>query len=167
MGPAVHTGLLVSRATQESAARFWLLRVRGAAITLYGAAFQSLPLTAFLAMARSYNPDDAETTSVLGSSRSLATTGGIILYFLFPAGTKMFQFPAFASHTGEIISLQGYWVVPFGIRAGQGPFAPHRGFFTNLSRPSSPCKSLGIHRTPFITFRLYCSSPIPPPVAGL
>ena len=29
--------------------------------------------------------------------RSLATTGGIIKLFSLPAGTKMFQFPAFAS----------------------------------------------------------------------
>ena len=29
--------------------------------------------------------------------RSLATTGGIIDLFSLPAGTKMFQFPAFAS----------------------------------------------------------------------
>ncbi len=58
----IHTGLLVSRATQESAT-LQAASCKGA-VTLYGAAFQSLPLTAFLAMARSYNPDDAETTSV-------------------------------------------------------------------------------------------------------
>ena len=59
----------------------------------YGAAFQSLPLTAFLAMARSYNPDDAETTSVWALPRSLATTGGIILYFLFLRVLRCFSSP--------------------------------------------------------------------------
>ncbi len=75
----IHTGLLVSRATQESAT----LRAASCkgAVTLYGAAFQSLPLTAFLAMARSYNPDDAETTSVWALPRSLATTGESFFIF--------------------------------------------------------------------------------------
>ena len=39
--------------------------------------------------------------------RSLATTGGIIRLFSLPAGTKMFQFPAFASVSRiQIITLQ-------------------------------------------------------------
>ena len=37
------------------------------------------------------------TTTVWAIPRSLATTGGIINLFSLPAGTKMFQFPAFAS----------------------------------------------------------------------
>ena len=37
------------------------------------------------------------TTTVWALPRSLATTGGIINLFSLPAGTKMFQFPAFAS----------------------------------------------------------------------
>ena len=37
------------------------------------------------------------TTAVWALPRSLATTGGIISLFSLPAGTKMFQFPAFAS----------------------------------------------------------------------
>ena len=36
------------------------------------------------------------TTQVWALPRSLATTGGIINLFSLPAGTKMFQFPAFA-----------------------------------------------------------------------
>ena len=36
------------------------------------------------------------TTPVWALPRSLATTGGIISLFSLPAGTKMFQFPAFA-----------------------------------------------------------------------
>ena len=36
------------------------------------------------------------TTVVWALPRSLATTGGIINLFSLPAGTKMFQFPAFA-----------------------------------------------------------------------
>ena len=37
------------------------------------------------------------TIMVWALPRSLATTGGIINLFSLPAGTKMFQFPAFAS----------------------------------------------------------------------
>ena len=37
------------------------------------------------------------TQAVWALPRSLATTGGIIILFSLPAGTKMFQFPAFAS----------------------------------------------------------------------
>ena len=41
--------------------------------------------------------------------RSLATTGGIISLFSLPRGTKMFQFPRFASlHFAEIYILQMY-----------------------------------------------------------
>src|SRR5574344_137489 len=38
----------------------------------------------------------ASTHAVWALPRSLATTGGIIILFSLPAGTKMFQFPAFA-----------------------------------------------------------------------
>ena len=39
------------------------------------------------------------TTPVWALPRSLATTGGIINLFSLPRGTKMFQFPRFASPT--------------------------------------------------------------------
>ena len=47
------------------------------------------------------------THAVWALPRSLATTGGIISLFSLPAGTKMFQFPAFASlHFVKIAGLQ-------------------------------------------------------------
>ena len=47
------------------------------------------------------------TAPVWALPRSLATTGGIISLFSLPAGTKMFQFPAFASlHIVKITGLQ-------------------------------------------------------------
>ena len=42
-------------------------------------------------------PGRPEPARVWATPRSLATTGGIIDLFSSPAGTKMFQFPAFAS----------------------------------------------------------------------
>ena len=65
-------------------------------ITVYGPIFQRVLLTKFLATSWSYNPNIAVTTLVWANPRSLATTRGIINLFSLPAGTKMFQFPAFA-----------------------------------------------------------------------
>ena len=59
-----------------------------------------------LATSRSYNPTEAGTSVVWALPRSLATTGGIIRLFSLPAGTKMFQFPAFASSLKRITVLQ-------------------------------------------------------------
>ena len=59
-----------------------------------------------LATSRSYNPTEAGTSVVWALPRSLATTGGIIRLFSLPAGTKMFQFPAFASSLKRITILQ-------------------------------------------------------------
>ena len=49
--------------------------------TLYGATFQMLPLTMIHTISRSYNPEDAETSTVWANPRSLATTRGIIVIF--------------------------------------------------------------------------------------
>ncbi len=50
---------------------------------LYGCTFQNILLTNFLATTWSYNPTHAVTWVVWAVPRSLATTGGIIVYFLF------------------------------------------------------------------------------------
>ena len=46
------------------------------------------------------------TTLVWALPRSLATTRGIISLFSLPAGTKMFQFPAFACRMSGMTGLQ-------------------------------------------------------------
>ena len=75
--------------------------------TFCGVTFQTLPLATLLATARSYYPGEAGTSPVWALPRSLATTGGIISLFSLPAGTKMFQFPAFASvHSVRMTVLQ-------------------------------------------------------------
>ncbi len=66
------------------------------AITLYGRPFQSrspIPPSPFVL--RPYNPDRTNR-SVWALPRSLAATKGISMLISFPAGTEMFQFPAFA-----------------------------------------------------------------------
>ena len=74
---------------------------------------------------------------------------GESLLFSLPTGTKMFQFPAFASSIRKIPES-----LPVGcpIRKSthQRPFAPPRGL-SQLIASFIACKSLGIHRTPFLT----------------
>ena len=91
----IHTGLLVPRATQDTARPPDIFAHRP--VTVCGGPFQGLALNVRTATTRSYNPAEAGTPAVWALPRSLATTGGIIDLFSLPAGTKMFQFPAFAS----------------------------------------------------------------------
>ena len=72
--------------------------------------------------------------------RSLATTGGIIKLFSLPTGTKMFQFPAFASPT---------WLEITAIRKSrdQRIFAPTPGL-SQLVTSFIASESQGIHLTP-------------------
>ena len=92
----IQAGLHVSRPTQDAA------RGRGTSAT--GLSPSAAPLSRrprlvpLPPQARSYNPGDARRRPpVWAPPLSLATTRGIIGLFSLPAGTKMFQFPAFAS----------------------------------------------------------------------
>ena len=77
------------------------------------------------------------TPPVWALPRSLATTGGIINLFSLPGGTKMFQFPPFASLPGKDNSPSDYWVVPFGNLGVKGHLHLTQAY-RGLSRPSSP-----------------------------
>ena len=76
------------------------------------------------------------TVKVWALPRSLATTGGIISLFSLPQGTKMFQFPWFASLINKDDALRRR-VVPFGYPRVNG-YLRLTGDFRSLSRPSSP-----------------------------
>ena len=125
-------------------------------ITIFGAIFQTLPLTILLATLQSYNPNDAGTSVVWALPRSLATTWGIINLFSLPTGTKMFQFPAFAHHIVVRLSFRQPGC-PIRKFTNQRLFAPPRDL-SQLITSFIACKSLGIHRTPFLTCLplLYC-----------
>ena len=86
--------------------------------------------------------------------RSLATTGGIIHLFSLPRGTKMFQFPRFASLRKQ--GYQSFRLVgcPIRISPDQRLFAPTRGL-TQLITSFIASMSLGIHHSPFPTFFRY------------
>ena len=89
-----------------------------------------------LAIPRSYYPAAAETTAVWAAPLSLAATR---------AGTKMFQFPAFAC----LAACRAFNAAGSPIRtpADQGSFAPTRGF-SQLVASFIASWSLGIHHTP-------------------
>jgi hypothetical protein len=67
-------------------------------ITVYDQPFHTVPLYILNPMSGSYNPG---LSPVWAFPLSLAATDGISKLISIPAGTKMFQFPAFASCTYE------------------------------------------------------------------
>ena len=62
-------------------------------------------------------PHRIATTRVWALPRSLATTGGIIRLFSLPPGTKMFQFPGFAS----VLNVQIAGLQPAGLSHSEIP----------------------------------------------
>ena len=87
--------------------------------------------------------------SGLGSSPVARHYWGNHILFSLPTGTKMFQFPAFASSIRKIPESLPVGC-PIRKSAHQRPFAPPRGL-SQLIASFIACKSLGIHRTPFLT----------------
>ena len=77
------------------------------------------------------------------------------LLFSFPAGTEMFQFPAFASHRWDD-TPSAYRVAPFGYPGVKRLFAPNPGF-SQLITSFIASESQGIHRLPLFTCLLPCS----------
>ena len=120
------------------------------AVTLYGRTFQSVPLTCFAATARSYNPVAASTAAVWALPRSLATTGGIISYFLFLRVLRCFSSPRLPL---QYRRYHAFSMVGCPIRRppGQWPFAPYRGL-SQLITSFIACESQGIRHAPFPTF---------------
>ena len=75
-------------------------------VTVYGRTFQIVPLTLIATTAWSYNPMDAVTSVVWALPRSLATTGGIIVYFLFLQVLRCFSSLRSPPTIGRIPALQ-------------------------------------------------------------
>ena len=98
---------------------------------------------------QSYNPANAETSTVWALARSLATTYAIIFYFLFLWVLRCFSSPRSLifrcdrSSTGR--------VAPFGYPGINGYLHLHR-VFRSLSRPSSPPRAKASTVCPSLTF---------------
>ena len=86
----------------------------------------------------SYYPARASPHMRFGLFPGRSPLLGESLLFSLPGGTKMFQFPPFASlHTSSDSHPSGDWVVPFGNPGVTGHLRLTRAY-RSLSRPSSP-----------------------------
>ena len=145
--PLLHAEFLVFRATQDTA---W---IRGASDTRLSLSVVQLsncfssPL--FMPIWQSYNPNEAGTSLVWALARSLATTCAIIRLFSLPQGTKMFQFPWFASSMNDDDMSSTCRVVPFGDPRIKGHLHLPAAF-RSLSRPSSPVRAQASAMRPFL-----------------
>ena len=77
------------------------------------------------------------TTTVWALPRSLATTGGIISYFLFLEVLRCFSSLRSPPNLCQDNSPSDYWVVPFGNPRIKGHLHLPQAY-RSLSRPSSP-----------------------------
>ena len=128
----------IPRAPRYSGYRYASCRFAYRAFTVCGVTFQTLPLATLLATARSYNPTEAGTSVVWALPRSLATTGGIIVYFLFLGVLRCFSSPRLPHYTCCSDNRpSACWVVPFGNPRIKG-YLLLPAAYRSLSRPSSP-----------------------------
>ncbi len=88
------------------------------------------------------------TTTVWAIPRSLATTGGIILLFSSPRGTKMFQFPRFASLLMAVIPELKTGGLSHSEICGSKIICIYPQLITSFIASVS----LGIRHTPLFTF---------------
>ena len=104
-----------------------------------------------LATAPVLQPRRDRNRAGLGSSPVARHYWGNHVLFSLPLGTKMFQFPRFASSHWEDGSPSDCRVAPFGYpRIKDRLRLP--GAFRSLPRPSSPSRATGIRRAPFLAF---------------
>ena len=130
----IHAGFLVPRATQDTA-------------TLHQGSCTQLSCS-MAALSRAFHsPDALRRRGGLFPVRSPLL--GESLLFSFPAGTKMFQFPALASISDGChpFRMTG---CPIRRSADQRLCAPPRGF-SQLVTSFIASESLGIRRAPFLT----------------
>ena len=87
------------------------------------------------------------TNPVWALPRSLATTGGIIIYFLFLGVLRCFSSPRSPHCQCSDNSPSDCWVVPFGNPGIKGHLHLPRAY-RSLSRPSSPPRAKASTRRP-------------------
>ena len=119
-------------------------------VTLCGRTFQSVPLTTILATTRSYNPATAKRRQRFGLLPVRSPLLGESLLFSLPAGTKMFQFPAYAPRAKAGCQPFRLTGCPIRKSADHRSFAPPRGL-SQLITSFIAGRSQGIHRTPLST----------------
>ena len=145
----IPTGVLEPHGTWEHS-RVTLLFTDGA-ITLYGLPSQTVWLRIMNLTLRSRNPDWPKSIGLDCTRFARRYSGYLLLDFFSPAGTKMFQFPASASHNyfthHGIIRFYSYWISPFGYARVNALLAAHRAL--SWPKPSFIASmSQGIHLVP-------------------
>ena len=112
---------------------------------------RAVPLACRVRIARSYYPAEAQAPPRFGLFPGRSPLLGESLLFSLPAGTKMFQFPAFAPRNISAVTAVRPPGCPIRKSADQRPFAPTRGL-SQLITSFIASVSQGIHRAPFVTF---------------
>ena len=145
----IHTGLHVPRATQDTA----MLRVASCtglspSMELLSRSFHSQH---FMQLRGPTTPSRALRHRRFGLFPGRSPLLGESLLFSLPQGTKMFQFPWFASIMKMDDSPSDCRVAPFGNLRIKGRLRLP-GAFRSLPRPSSPSRATGIRRAPFLAF---------------
>ena len=144
--PPIRTGFHVSRPTQDTVGID--RRFAYGVVTLCDPSFRTVPLLLFSAC---YGPSTpiVPKHGRFGLLRFRSPLPAQSLLFSFPAGTEMFQFPAFAfPHKGNDTASR-YRVAPFGDPGVVRLFAPNPGL-SQLVTSFIASESQGIHRLPFI-----------------
>ena len=146
--PLIHARFLVPRATQDATRPSGGSRVRGCHPLRPAVPGRSARLP--------HTDNGGPTTPTAPKRRRFGLFPfrspllGESLLFSFPAGTKMFQFPAFAS--AQLRGCHPFRMTGCPIRrpADRGLLAPPRGF-SQLAASFIASGSLGIHRAPLST----------------
>ena len=92
------------RATQDTETQAH--RFAYGALTLCGPPFQDGSARMRMCVLRSYYPRRAQARGGFGLFPGRSPLLGESLLFSLPAGTKMFQFPAFAPHSGVVTAIR-------------------------------------------------------------
>ena len=141
----------IPRAPRYSGYRYVFSRFGYRIITFCDAAFQQLLLTVKVQQRGPTTPMMRCHITGLGSSPVARHYWGNHILFSLPLGTKMFQFPRFASTIKVDGSPSDCRVAPFGNPGIKDRLRLPRAF-RSLPRPSSPSRATGIRRAPFLAF---------------
>ena len=119
------------------------------AVTRCGRTFQNVLLSSLLRSRGPTTPAGPEPRW-FGLRPVRSPLLGASLLFSLPPGTKMFQFPGFASPLRRCPAFSRTGC-PIRKSPGQRPFAPNRGL-SQLVTSFIACESQGIRHVPFLTY---------------
>ena len=146
----------IPRVPRYSGYRYAAFRFTYWTITVYGHIFQSVLFTICIQCRGPTTPLAPCDVNGLGCSPFARHYWGNHCLFSFPAGTKMFQFPAFASVFPRMTESLPPGC-PIRTSAGRRVFAPRRGF-SQLVASFFASESQGILHAPFLVVLCFCQA---------